>query len=82
MLGPQPPRPNLVDESHSDVSASRGPRARELLRVAILKDPQLRAQIEKPLPAPEIPQAETDPDVVDPPTPAAAAVQAAEQQPT
>jgi penicillin-binding protein 2 len=71
----------LVEHGGFGASTS-GPRARELLRVAILKDPQLRAQIEKPLPMPEIPQAETDPDVVDPPTPAAAAVQAAEQQTT
>jgi len=63
-------------------ASSSGPRARELLRVALLKDPEIRAKIEKPLPLPETPAPSTDPDVVDPPTPAAAAVQAAQQQPT
>jgi penicillin-binding protein 2 len=57
------------------------PRARELMRVALLKDPEIRARIEKPMPMPQAPQTDTDPDVVDPPTPAAAAVQNA-QQPT
>lgn len=32
------------------------PRAREIMRVALLKDPVVRARIEKPLPMPEIPQ--------------------------
>jgi penicillin-binding protein 2 len=63
-------------------ASSSGPRARELLRIALLKDPEIRAKIEKPLPMPEAPPEATDPDVVDPPTPAAAAVQAAQQQPT
>ncbi len=63
-------------------ATSAAPRARELMRVALLKDPELRAKIEKPLPLPEVAPTETDPDVVDPPTPAAAAVQAAQQQPT
>lgn len=45
-------------------SSTSGPRARELLRVAILKDPELRARIEKPLPAPAVPQTDGDPDVV------------------
>jgi penicillin-binding protein 2 len=59
------------------------PRAREIMRVALLKDPDMRARFEKPLPMPDIPQTGTDPDVVDPPSPAAAAVQAAQlQQPT
>ena len=33
------------------------------VRVALLKDPEIRAKIEKPMPAPEIPQVETDPDL-------------------
>ena len=57
------------------------PRAREIMRVALLKDPELRARIEKPMPMPEVAPQQTDPDVVDPPTPDAAAVQQA-QQPT
>jgi penicillin-binding protein 2 len=71
----------LVEHGGFGASTS-GPIARELLRLAILKDPELRAQIEHPLPLPEAQTPDTDPDVVDPPTPAAAAVQAAEQQPT
>ena len=47
--------------------------------MALLKDPELRAKIEKPLPLPEVTPPSTDPDVVDPPTPAAAAVQTAQQ---
>lgn len=70
----------LVEHGGFGAGAS-GPRARELLRVALLKDPEMRAKIEKPLPMPDIPQTQTDPDVVDPPTPDAAAVQNA-QQPT
>jgi penicillin-binding protein 2 len=34
------------------------PRARDIMRVALLKDPEIRAQIEKPLPMPAIPQDE------------------------
>ena len=34
-------------------ASSSGPRARELLRIALLKDPEIRAKIEKPLPLPE-----------------------------
>jgi penicillin-binding protein 2 len=34
------------------------PRARDIMRVALLKDPEIRAQIEKPLPLPSIPQDE------------------------
>jgi penicillin-binding protein 2 len=62
-------------------ATSAAPRAREIMRVALLKDPEIRARVEKPLPMPELPQTQSDPDVVDPPTPAAAAVQNA-QQPT
>jgi penicillin-binding protein 2 len=32
------------------------PRAREIMRVALLKDPEIRARVEKPLPMPQIPQ--------------------------
>jgi penicillin-binding protein 2 len=47
-------------------ATSAAPRAREIMRVALLKDPELRARIEKPLPMPELPPTTTDPDVVDP----------------
>lgn len=65
----------LVEHGGFGASTS-GPRARELLRVAILKDPELRARIEKPLPAPEIQTPNSDPDLAEPdpgvtePTPA------------
>ena len=32
------------------------PRAREIMRVALLKDPQIRARIEKPMPLPDLPK--------------------------
>lgn len=35
-------------------STAAAPRAREIMRVALLKDPELRARIEKPVPMPEI----------------------------
>ena len=39
-------------------AAAAAPRARDIMRVALLKDPEIRAQIEKPLPPPAIPQDE------------------------
>jgi penicillin-binding protein 2 len=45
------------------------PRAREIMRTALLKDPEIRTRVEKPLPMPDIPQTQSDPDVVDPPPP-------------
>jgi penicillin-binding protein 2 len=39
-------------------AAAAAPRARDIMRVALLKDPEIRAQIEKPLPLPAIPQDE------------------------
>lgn len=36
-------------------AAAAAPRAREIMRVALLKDPELRAQIERPLPLPALP---------------------------
>ena len=68
----------LVEHGGFGASTS-GPLARELLRIALLKDPEIRAKVEHPLPIPEAPMVNTDPDVVDPPTPAAAAVQTATQ---
>ena len=49
-------------------AGAAAPRAREILRVALLKDPEIRARVEKPLPIPEPPPVSSDPDVVDPPT--------------
>ena len=37
-------------------STAAAPRAREIMRVALLKDPEIRARIEKPLPLPELPE--------------------------
>ena len=68
----------LVEHGGFGASTS-GPLARELLRVALLKDPEIRAKVEHPLPMPDVVAPDTDPDVVDPPTPAAAAVQTAQQ---
>ncbi len=41
---------------HGGVSGSlaAAPRAREIMRTALLKDPEIRARIEKPLPPPEL----------------------------
>jgi penicillin-binding protein 2 len=50
-------------------ATSAAPRAREIMRVALLKDPEIRARVEKPMPMPEIAPPQTDPDVVDPPAP-------------
>jgi penicillin-binding protein 2 len=36
-------------------AAAAAPRAREIMRVALLKDPEIRARIEQPQPMPEIP---------------------------
>ena len=55
----------LVEHGGFGASTS-GPRARELLRVAILKDPDLRGRIEKPLPMPEVQAPTSDPDVAEP----------------
>jgi penicillin-binding protein 2 len=42
-------------------STAAAPRAREIMRTALLKDPELRARIEKPMPMPEmIPDVEGD----------------------
>jgi penicillin-binding protein 2 len=37
-------------------AAAAAPRAREVMRVALLKDPEVRKRIERPLPMPELPQ--------------------------
>jgi penicillin-binding protein 2 len=42
------------------------PRAREIMRTALLKDPEIRARVEKPLPMPALAPTTSDPDVVDP----------------
>jgi penicillin-binding protein 2 len=44
----------LVEHGGWGASAA-APRARELMRVALLKDPEVRARIEQPLPMPDLP---------------------------
>jgi penicillin-binding protein 2 len=45
----------LVEHGGFGASAA-APKAREIMRVALLKDPEIRARIEKPLPLPALPQ--------------------------
>ena len=45
-------------------AGAAAPRAREIMRVALLKDPEIRAKIERPLPMPEIPPGPGSGDVV------------------
>jgi penicillin-binding protein 2 len=47
------------------------PKAREIMRVALLKDPELRSKIERPMPLPAVPEGPTSGDIVPdlPPTP-------------
>ncbi|WP_304170867.1 penicillin-binding protein 2 [Phenylobacterium aquaticum] len=51
-------------------AAAAAPRAREIMRVALLKDPEIRARIEKPTPMPDIPDVVTDGAAPPDPTPA------------
>jgi penicillin-binding protein 2 len=41
-------------------SAAAAPKAREIMRVALLKDPEIRARIEQPTPMPDIPTGDTE----------------------
>jgi penicillin-binding protein 2 len=49
-------------------AGAAAPRAREIMRTALLKDPELLARIEKPMPMPELPAVTSDPDTVEPQT--------------
>ena len=49
-------------------AGAAAPRAREIMRTALLKDPELRGQIERPMPMPELPAVTSDPDTVEPQT--------------
>jgi penicillin-binding protein 2 len=44
------------------------PKAREIMRVALLKDPEIRARIEKPMPMPDLPPGPADGAAPPPPT--------------
>ena len=56
----------LVEHGGWGASAA-APRAREIMRVALLKDPEVRARIEKPLPLPAIPEGEVAEGAAPPP---------------
>ncbi len=60
----------IVEHGGLGGATAGAPRAREVMRVALLKDPELRARIETPLPMPEDPQA-AEPDGVAPGAPVA-----------
>ncbi len=47
----------LIEHGGLGGATAAAPRAREVMRVALLKDPELRARIEKPLPMPELDEA-------------------------
>ncbi len=58
----------LVEHGGLFGSSAAAPRAREVMRVALLKDPEIRARIERPMPLPPLePQSG---DEADAPTPA------------
>ncbi|MES2035996.1 MAG: penicillin-binding protein 2 [Pseudomonadota bacterium] len=44
----------LIEHGGLGGGTAAAPRAREVMRVALLKDPEIRAQIEQPLPLPEV----------------------------
>ena len=56
----------LVEHGGWGASAA-APRAREIMRVALLKDPEIRARIETPLPAPVLPEGEIAEGAAPPP---------------
>jgi penicillin-binding protein 2 len=45
----------IIEHGGLGGATAAAPRAREVMRVALLKDPEIRARIEKPLPMPEMP---------------------------
>ncbi|HYE44152.1 MAG TPA: penicillin-binding protein 2 [Caulobacter sp.] len=57
---------SVIVEHGQGGSIAAAPKAREIMRVALLKDPELRARIEKPLPAPDLSAGEEfeDTDIV------------------
>ncbi|MET0294106.1 MAG: penicillin-binding transpeptidase domain-containing protein, partial [Phenylobacterium sp.] len=59
----------LIEHGGWGASAA-APRAREIMRVALLKDPEVRARIESPMPMPSLPP-DTHSDVPEGPTPIA-----------
>jgi penicillin-binding protein 2 len=53
----------IIEHGGLGGATAGAPRAREVMRVALLKDPEIRARIERPMPMPEAP-VETGPDGV------------------
>jgi penicillin-binding protein 2 len=47
----------IIEHGGLGGATAGAPRAREVMRVALLKDPELRSRIETPLPLPEVPEA-------------------------
>jgi penicillin-binding protein 2 len=45
----------IIEHGGQFGSSAAAPRAREVMRVALLKDPEIRARIERPMPLPEAP---------------------------
>ena len=56
----------MRDETTDTAKTRR--RGREIMRVALLKDEELRARIEKPLPLPEMPEGELEGEPPEAPT--------------
>jgi penicillin-binding protein 2 len=50
----------LVEHGGMFGSSAAAPRAREVMRVALLKDPEIRARIEKPMPLPSLEPGDTE----------------------
>ena len=51
----------IIEHGGLGGATAAAPRAREVMRVALLKDPEIRARIEKPLPMPQLsPEAEAE----------------------
>jgi penicillin-binding protein 2 len=44
----------IIEHGGKGGATAAAPRAREVMRVALLKDPEIRARVEKPLPLPEM----------------------------
>jgi penicillin-binding protein 2 len=65
----------IVQHGGGSGATEAAPRAREIMRVALLKDPEIRARIEKPLPMPEMTASGGDGEgaAPDDPTPATGA---------
>jgi penicillin-binding protein 2 len=64
----------LVEHGGFGASAA-APRAREIMRVALMKDPEIRKRIERPVPMPDLPpEIQTEDGLPDPPEPVQAAV--------